>query len=300
MQYSITGGITLAWEGALCAGVSYYDGSMHLIADYTKEDFSFHAEVTLKVGANITAEVTIPCVMTGSIWAGVGIKCTATATPYTDGQKPTLCLTTKAYLYAEVGAAVSYHIGLSSNKYRKTYEIWSETTSPVRTVSHYEDGVTVSTCTRGEDLTYVTSPASKYYNYARTNSSGSYSYTDGSGSTVVVVTWEYTLDDEDNATITAYNGNASAVAIPTKIDGYTVTAIGDSAFQGNTRIRSVSIPNTVLTIGSWAFQNCTKLSSVTLSKNLTTLGMYAFGACTSLTEIEIPKSLTTVDGWGDN
>ena len=58
-----------------------------------------------------------------------------------------------------------------------------------------------------------------------------------------------------DAKITGYNGNGGAVVINEKIQGYTVTAIADNAFEGKTAITSFKIPSTVIDIGSNAFYN---------------------------------------------
>ncbi len=102
------------------------------------------------------------------------------------------------------------------------------------------------------------------------------------------------LDDYvmDGGTIIAYNGTDTELVIPETIDGVTVTAIGASAFQGNTNITSVTMPDTITTIGKQAFYNCSGISALKLSENLTSCGSNAFANCTSLTEVMIPGSLT--------
>ena len=75
-------------------------------------------------------------------------------------------------------------------------------------------------------------------------------------------TSDYTYsEDSGNATITGYTGGDTEVTIPDSIDGYTVTAIGDDAFSGNTDIVSVTIPGSITSIGNSAFQNCSGLSA---------------------------------------
>lgn len=44
---------------------------------------------------------------------------------------------------------------------------------------------------------------------------------------------------DNNLTITGYNEKETAVIIPSSIDGYTVTAIGDNTFKDNTKIISI-------------------------------------------------------------
>lgn len=102
-----------------------------------------------------------------------------------------------------------------------------------------------------------------------------------------------TLDDYvmNGGTIVAYNGTDTELVIPDTIDGVTVTEIGASAFQGNTMITSVTIPDTVKTIGKQAFYNCSGIKTLKLSENLTQCYSNAFANCTSLTEVTIPGSL---------
>lgn len=137
---------------------------------------------------------------------------------------------------------------------------------------HIEDGVLRTSCTRGKEFaaqggwtSYWTSPGSRYFNPA-----GAGSYFDagaGAGGAIVPI-YTYTLDDANRATITGYSGNATALYIPGEIDGHEVVAIGDSAFEDRTDLRTVMIPDSVTEIGSCAFNNCTNLSNVTLSQNL--------------------------------
>lgn len=64
-------------------------------------------------------------------------------------------------------------------------------------------------------------------------------------------------------TITKYTGTESTVILPSTINSWPVTKIGEDAFQDNTTITSVTIPANVTEIGSNAFADCTNLTSVT-------------------------------------
>src|SRR5688572_11703748 len=73
--------------------------------------------------------------------------------------------------------------------------------------------------------------------------------------TVAQAQFDYTIDG--TITITGYTGPGGAVAIPDTINGTPVTAIGNSAFYGETGVTSVTIPNSVTSIREWAFAFCT-------------------------------------------
>ena len=63
-------------------------------------------------------------------------------------------------------------------------------------------------------------------------------------------------------TITKYTGKESTVILPSTINSWHVTKIGEAAFQDNTTITSVTIPDSVTEIGANAFAGCTNLTSV--------------------------------------
>ncbi|HIU56468.1 MAG TPA: leucine-rich repeat domain-containing protein, partial [Candidatus Ornithomonoglobus merdipullorum] len=283
MEYSLTGGVSMSWDGELKAGISYDDGDLRLIKGYTKKGFSFTAEAQVRAGLRLAADIDLVFVK-GVIYGTVGVKMSFKLDAFDSGA-PKSCVTIKGYLYAQAGASASV---FGQSIPIETQDIFTESNSPVRVVYHYEDGVFVSSCARGLSLKYTTSTSSRYFNPSPSYGQGSYG---GGGTAEPVIIWEYKADNDGNATITKYSGNASAVAVPSKIDGYTVTKIGSSAFSGNTAIRSVTMPNTVTEIVSKAFQNCTNLSNVNLPPNITVLGYQAFSGCSSLTEIFIPKTL---------
>lgn len=64
-------------------------------------------------------------------------------------------------------------------------------------------------------------------------------------------------------TITKYTGKESTVILPSTINSWPVTKIGEDALKDNTTITSVTIPASVTEIGSNAFAGCTNLTSVT-------------------------------------
>lgn len=88
-------------------------------------------------------------------------------------------------------------------------------------------------------------------------------------------------------TITGYTGTGGVVTIPDRINGLTVTSIGDFAFYGRTGVTNVTIPNTVTNIGIVAFRYCTGLESITIPNSVSSIGGNAFSACTSLTAIVV-------------
>ena len=91
------------------------------------------------------------------------------------------------------------------------------------------------------------------------------------------------------------------IKIPKKIiydsKNYTVTAIGERAFQNCSNLTSVMIPNSVTAIGEGAFCDCSSLTSVTIPNSVTTIGGHAFSGCSNLTSVTIPNSVTAIREW---
>ncbi|MFL2495297.1 MAG: leucine-rich repeat protein, partial [Porticoccaceae bacterium] len=105
--------------------------------------------------------------------------------------------------------------------------------------------------------------------------------------------WAYTVDG-NAATITGrVNSCPADVNIPDKVDGYTVTKIGASAFY-NSGVVTVKIPNTVLSIGGAAFES-NSIASIDLPNGLADIGSGAFSS-NVLTNIIIPNTVVSIGG----
>lgn len=73
----------------------------------------------------------------------------------------------------------------------------------------------------------------------------------------------YDYPPPKTVTITKYTGKESTVILPSTINSWPVTKIGEDALKDNTTITSVTIPDSVTEIGANAFAGCTNLTSVT-------------------------------------
>ena len=67
------------------------------------------------------------------------------------------------------------------------------------------------------------------------------------------------LGESNSVTVKKYVGNAQTVVIPEIVEGYSVIQIGPSAFEGNTSLRSIDLPDSIVIIGKRAFAGCTNL-----------------------------------------
>ena len=295
MEYNLSGEATLTVEKEFEAGFAYSDG-FRIVGNSHKKGFSFSAEADLTTGIVLSAKATLG-IVSGDIYAKTGARMNIKYVRYSSGT-PTYCASQAAYLYASVGASAKIGVGIASKTFSKSIEIWGKNNSPVRVYYHIEDGVLRTSCTRGKEFaaqggwtSYWTSPGSRYFNPA-----GVGSYFDagaGAGGAIVPI-YTYTLDDANRATITGYSGNATALYIPDEIDGHEVVAIGDSAFENRTDLRTVMIPDSVTRINIGAFSGCINLANITLSKKIEKIGENAFYNCDSLQSVEIPKCLNDV------
>lgn len=107
----------------------------------------------------------------------------------------------------------------------------------------------------------------------------------------------YKLNDDGSAIITRYSGSAAALTIPSSLDGHTVKQIGSYAFEKNTTLTSVAIPETVTELEYYAFKGCTSLTAVTIPSGLTSagsLGSGAFSGCSALTTVQFGSGLASI------
>ena len=135
---------------------------------------------------------------------------------------------------------------------------------------------------------------------------------------------------EGQVTIKKIYTTLENVAIPSEIDGYPVTTIGNKAFSGCSGLTSITIPDSVTRVTSWmdenAFSSCPNLKeivvsssnpnlksvngllltkdgqtlvagingNVTIPDSVTSIGNCAFSYCSGLTSITIPNSVTSI------
>lgn len=108
--------------------------------------------------------------------------------------------------------------------------------------------------------------------------------------------YTYTIDTE-NATIKKYTGSDTAILLPSKLGGYPVVAIGNSAFEDNKTVQTVCLSENITKIGNYAFENCSALSTICFSNGLTAIGSYAFQNCTALTGLSLPNGLLSIGSY---
>lgn len=115
--------------------------------------------------------------------------------------------------------------------------------------------------------TYINNPSARFLSYRITNGS---------------------------ATITNCSKTAEGViTIPETVQGYPVTAIGSSAFNGCVGITEIVISNSVTTIGASSFAGCIGLKSMDISKSITAISDSAFADCINLTAINVDANSTS-------
>ena len=124
--------------------------------------------------------------------------------------------------------------------------------------------------------------------------------------------YAYEVNADGNATITEFlgpvgsaNPNFYDIKIPSELGGHPVTGLGEYSFaanpydghQGNplcSKIRSVTIPQSVTSIGYSAFEGCTHLNPLTIKGPITSMGNYAFAGSTYLTSLTLCDDIQTI------
>lgn len=124
---------------------------------------------------------------------------------------------------------------------------------------------------------------------------------DGNDTLKESVGLEYSVNSDGiTCTITGIGTCKDVVlAIPEKIDGYKVTSIGESSFQGCGSLTSIDISDSVTSIGAFAFEKCSSLTSVKIGNGVTDIGFACFRGCSSLIDITVSidnESYQSIDG----
>lgn len=157
------------------------------------------------------------------------------------------------------------------------------TPTPTPTPSGTSTDGTTPTPTTGDTATPATQTVSDGAPVSEAGSTASYTVASAADKTVV-----YTGDTSASGKITVKS------TITVGSDTYTVTSIADGAFK-KSKVTAVTIPETVESIGKSAFEGASKLKTLTIKgSKLTTIGDNAFKGCASLTKVTLPKSVKKV------
>ena len=135
------------------------------------------------------------------------------------------------------------------------------------------------------------------------------------------VPYTYVILDDGTVEIRSYTGHRRYITIPERIEGRVVSSIGDFAFEGQSRLRQINLPDGLTNIGLAAFSGCTELTGIEIPDGvksigsqafynnarlsevvwsediaLTTIGDMAFANCGSLTRFDVPENVSYLNG----
>ncbi len=96
---------------------------------------------------------------------------------------------------------------------------------------------------------------------------------------------------------------SGVVQIPSTIDNdgttFTITSIGESAFNGSSNVAEFVLPSTLKRIKAFAFAKCNKLEKITIPSSVSSIGYNPFNNCERLSYIDVEEEntiFTSVDG----
>jgi len=107
-------------------------------------------------------------------------------------------------------------------------------------------------------------------------------------------TYTMAAESDDSVVITGYTGMPKKMAVPERIDGYKVIAIGENAFAELKTLKSVKLPEGLESIGKRAFSGCTSLYKITLPSTVRQIGESAFAGCSLLKKARMPETLEII------
>lgn len=99
--------------------------------------------------------------------------------------------------------------------------------------------------------------------------------------------YSYELNADDSCRITAYQGDAVMLTVPTELDGHKVIDIGIYAFANCQHLKHVIIPEGVVTLFINAFYNCPELETISLPNTIENNVNSSVRACPKFTGYKV-------------
>ena len=106
--------------------------------------------------------------------------------------------------------------------------------------------------------------------------------------------YTYTVLKNGTAKIKKYKGKENNVTIPSNIDGYVVTSIGNGAFKNNKYMKKLTIPGEITIIGAEAFRECENLKEINILNGVKSIGDRTFSECGKLETVNISSSVKKI------
>lgn len=117
-------------------------------------------------------------------------------------------------------------------------------------------------------------------------------------SAVMIDGINYTFANETATVARGQMTTEKRVVIPEKVlyndKEYTVTTLDYGAFNNNSNVTHITLPETVTSIGEFCFANCSNLQTVDLPSGLEVLPVQSFQECSNLKELKLPEKLKRI------
>jgi hypothetical protein len=97
-----------------------------------------------------------------------------------------------------------------------------------------------------------------------------------------------------NNILYAYHGKGGNVVIPKGVKQIGGHVFSTGGYEDKSKLKSVTIPDSVKIIRDNAFSGCEGLKSIVLPEGITQIGMYAFADCYNLKELTIKGNIKEI------
>ncbi len=120
-----------------------------------------------------------------------------------------------------------------------------------------------------------------------------YAITAGAVTYITYGDWLLEIESDTTYLIGGYHGTDTELSFPEKAEGKQIVGVSED-FHDNceSKLKSVTIPDSYKTISSFAFLGMTSIEFVNIPAGLKSLGSYAFSSCNSLKSIDFSTNTT--------
>ena len=94
---------------------------------------------------------------------------------------------------------------------------------------------------------------------------------------------------QDGLEITGFENKMfkSTINVPAQIGDFEVLRIGDNAFEGQSNLKAINLPDSVVELGERSFMECVNLNDIIITGKLTKIGPRVFLNCTRLENVAL-------------